>query len=198
MAANNQTDNPNLPSSEDQLPPPEPAHPSSLTAKCHCGRINVEVSSLPTKINECRCSICYRYGAQWAYYHQDDVNVVVNVHASRSAPKVSPSQYEPLSSSEGNEGGSSLPFYVRDDSDGHLGFYFCGHCGCLTHWAPTEKGLEWLEEERRSKGADAPGKKVGVNTRMLAPHLLEGVEKKTGPLGELSGWDFKQGHGSSC
>ncbi|KAG6361300.1 hypothetical protein INS49_009525 [Diaporthe citri] len=136
MSANNQTDDPNIPSSEDQLPPPEPAHPSSLTAKCHCGRINVEIPSLPTKINECRCSICYRYGAQWAYYHFEDVNVVVN-------------------------------------------------------------GLLWLEEER-TKGPDVPWKKVGVNSRMLAPHLLEGVEKKTGPLGELSGWDFKHARGSSC
>lgn len=198
MAVNSQTDNPNLPSSEDKLPPPEPAHPSSLTAKCHCGRINVEIPSLPTKINECRCSICYRYGAQWAYYHFEDVNVIVNVHASRSAPKDSPIHQDTPTAREGDEGRNCLQYYVRDDSDGHLAFYFCGNCGCLTHWAPTEQGLAWLEEERRTKGPDAPWKKVGVNSRMLAPHMLDGVEKKTGPLGELSGWDFKHARVSSC
>lgn len=185
MATKEQNTPPHLPS-DDQLPPPEPAHPSSLTAKCHCGRVNVEIPSLPTKLNECRCSICYRYGAQWAYYHQEDVNVIVNAHATRSsAPK---DRADPPAAGEG------LQHYVRGDSDGHLGFYFCGDCGCLTHWAPTEAGLAWLEEERRTKGADAPWKKVGVNSRMLAPHLLEGVEKKTGPLGELSSWDFKDAH----
>ncbi|KKY30217.1 putative glutathione-dependent formaldehyde-activating gfa [Diaporthe ampelina] len=192
MAANNQADYPNLPSDEDKLPPPEPAHPSSLSAKCHCGRISVEIPSLPTKMNECRCSICYRYGAQWGYYHYDDVNIVVNVHATRSAAKDHPVQQEPPPAKQVGEDVRGLQYYVRDDMEGHLGFYFCGNCGCLTHWAPTEQGLAWLEEERKTKGPDAPWKKVGVNCRMLAPHLLEGVEKKTGPLGELSSWDFKQ------
>lgn len=194
MAANDQNKPPNL-SSDDQLPPPEPAHPSNLTAKCHCGRVNVEIPSLPTKVNECRCSICYRYGAQWAYYRQEDVNVVVNVHGTRSAPKDrTTDQGEPPAASESNKTANGLQHYVRDDSDGRLGFYFCGYCGCLTHWALTEEGLVWIEEERRTKGPDAPWKKVGVNSRMLAPHLLEGVEKKTGPLGELSSWDFGGAH----
>lgn len=193
MAANNQNEcAPSLLSPDDKLPPPEPAHPSSLTATCHCGRVNVEVPSLPTKVNECRCSICYRYGAQWAYYRHEDVNVIVNINASRTGPKGPHAQQEPLKEHEGNQGDKGLQYYVRDDSEGHLGFYFCGNCGCLTHWAPTEQGLAWLEEQRKAKGPDAPWKKVGVNSRMLPPNLLEGVEKKTGPLGELSRWDFKQ------
>lgn len=197
MAAKDKNDPPSL-TSDDQLPPPEPAHPSSLTAKCHCGRVNIEIPSLPTKINECRCSICYRYGAQWAYYHPDDVNIVVNINASRSAPKEPAHQKQPPASGDEDKTGMGLQYYVRDDMDGHLGFYFCGDCGCLTHWAPTEEGLAWLEEERKTKGADAPLKKLGVNSRMLAPHLLEGVEKKTGPLGELSSWDSSFREARAC
>lgn len=191
MAASNQAECPNI-SSGDELPPPEPAHPTDLTAKCHCGRVNVEIPSLPTKINECRCSICYRYGAEWAYYPQDDVNVVVN-HASRSASKGTSqaAQKVPQSAKEANEGDKGLKHYVRDDSDGLLGFYFCGNCGCLTHWALTDQGLVWMEEQRKIKGADAPWKKTGVNSRMLPLNLLEGVEKRTGPFcdGKLSDWN---------
>lgn len=192
MAANKASDSTSLPSDDDKLPPPEPAHPSNLTAKCHCGRINVEIPSLPTKMNECRCSICYRYGAMWGYYRYENVNVVVNAHATRSAAQDHPP------AKEVGQDGKSLQYYVRDDTEGHLGFYFCGNCGCLTHWAPTEAGLAWLEEERRTKGPDAPWKKVGINCRMLVPHLLEGVEKKTGPLGELSSWDFKGAAHAGC
>lgn len=192
MAANSQTGDPPIPSSDDQLPPPEPPHPSSLTAKCHCGRISVEMPSLPVKINECRCSICYRYGAQWAYYRHEDVNIIVNIQASRSAPKGPLAQQEPLLPSQDSQEAKGLQNYVRSDADGNIGFYFCGHCGCLTHWSPTEKGTAWLKREKEMKGADAPWMKVGVNCRMLAPNLLEGVEKKTGPLGELSSWDWKE------
>jgi hypothetical protein len=35
---------------------------------CHCGRVQVEVTRPPAEVTECRCSICRRYGALWAYY----------------------------------------------------------------------------------------------------------------------------------
>ncbi|KAJ0106822.1 glutathione-dependent formaldehyde-activating gfa [Diaporthe amygdali] len=191
MADKDQAEHPQS-SSDDQLPPPESPHPSSLTATCHCGRINVEMPSLPAKINECRCSVCYRYGALWAYFHLDDVNVIVNVQASRPAPKDSPARREPLISKGENEDSNCLQLYVRTDGDGDIGFHFCGNCGCLTHWAPTEQGLAFLKKEKETKGAEAHEPKVGVNCRMLPPNVLEGVEKKTGPLGELSRWDWKE------
>lgn len=179
MAANNQTDSTTLPS-DDQLPAPEPAHPDSLTAKCHCGRVNVEIPSLPAKLNECRCSICYRYGAQWAYYHPDDVNIIVNAQGSRKGPSGVPTQVKPESAGEGDNKG--LKYYVREDSDGYLGFYFCGNCGCLTHWAVTEAGRAWMDS------LDKP-RKLGVNSRMLPLTVLEGVEKRTGDFCELAEWN---------
>jgi hypothetical protein len=178
MAANDQSDSTTRPS-DDQLPPPEPPHPDNLTAKCHCGRVNVKIPSLPTKLNECRCSICYRYGAVWAYYHPDDVNIIVNAQGSRSAPAGAPAQQEPESAGKGGKG---LKYYVRDDSNGYLGFYFCGNCGCLTHWAATEQGRAFL-------GWQGKPMKLGVNSRMLPLNVLEGVEKKTGPFCELSEWN---------
>lgn len=179
MAANDQSDSTNL-SADDQLPAPEPANSDSLTAKCHCGRVNVEIPSLPTKLNECRCSICYRYGAEWAYYHPDEVNIIVNAQGSRKAPGGVPTQAKPAESA--GEGDKGLKYYVREDSDGYLGFYFCGNCGCLTHWAATEQGLVYLDSLGKPK-------KLGVNSRMLPLTLLEGVEKKTGDFCEMSEWN---------
>lgn len=102
---------------EDKLPTPEPPTSPALTATCHCGRITIEVPSKPTKINECQCSVCYRYGALWAYYPRCDVTVT-------------------------SAAGTKIDGYVRDDGVGNVSFNRCGHCGCLTHWfAVGEKEL---------------------------------------------------------
>lgn len=181
MAANDQNDRANL-STGDELPPPEQAHPSSLTTKCHCGRVNIEIPSLPTKLNQCRCSICHRYGAEWAYYSPDDVNIIVNAQGSRSPPGGPRAEKESQQADYGSEGDKGLKYYVREDSDGYLGFYFCGNCGCLTHWAATEQGVEYIKKKGQPM-------KLGVNSRMLQFDVLEGVEKKTGPFCELSEWN---------
>ncbi|POS73941.1 hypothetical protein DHEL01_v207661 [Diaporthe helianthi] len=175
MAANDKPESTKLPS-DDQLPAPEPAHPDSLTTKCHCGRVSVEIPSLPAKLNECRCSICYRYGAEWAYYHPDDVNIIVNAQGSRKALGGKPARKEPETVGEEAKG---LRYYARDDSDGNFGFFFCGNCGCLTHWAATEQGRDSLGKP----------KKLGVNSRMLPLTLLDGVEKTTGEFCGLSEWN---------
>jgi hypothetical protein len=129
-----------------------------LTATCHCGRVSLTLPSPPTKINECRCSICYRYGALWAYYPRDDV--VVTVASS--------------SDSDYSQDGTGLLSYVREDTDqgakGTIGFYSCKHCGCMTHW--------WAQPEHVKPTPD--WSKMGVNTRMLPESLIEGVERKIG------------------
>lgn len=65
------------------LPGKDNATPGGgLTASCHCGRVTVTVPTLPTKpLNECECSVCFSYGALWAYYTQSDVLVTVAVAA---------------------------------------------------------------------------------------------------------------------
>jgi hypothetical protein len=35
--------------------------------------VHVSVPDLPAKVTECRCTICRRYGALWAYYRKEDV-----------------------------------------------------------------------------------------------------------------------------
>lgn len=40
---------------------------------CHCASVRVTVPVPPTDVTECRCSICRRYAALWAYYPTSDV-----------------------------------------------------------------------------------------------------------------------------
>jgi len=85
------------------------ALPAKLKASCHCGRVSIELPSPPDKLNECRCTVCYKYGALWAYFPRDTLAVATA------------------------EGGT-VEAYVRADSDGYLSFNRCGHCGGMTHW----------------------------------------------------------------
>lgn len=137
------------------LPPPPPLNSKEgdkLTTSCHCGRVTIKMPSHPKYVNECHCSICYRYGALWTYFgHIDDVVIIT--------------AKEP-----------GLTGYLRSEPEAERinKFYFCSHCGCLTHWGPGEKP---------KVRDDGPG--VGVNCRMLPPKLLEGVERETTCVGEF-------------
>lgn len=98
--------------STDQQPqaaaaPPRPE--TSLVTSCHCQRIQVRLPSTPKILNECRCTVCYKYGALWAYYPRPDVKISV-------------------------ADGARIEPYVRADGDGDIQFNRCSHCGCMTHW----------------------------------------------------------------
>ena len=89
----------------------EPSAPTMLTASCHCGAIRIEVDSLPTHFNQCHCSICRRYGTLWAYYRPDEVRLLCTPNATE--------------------------IYCWGPKE--LEFHRCRACGCVTHWAPTDK-----------------------------------------------------------
>lgn len=181
MAQDNQQDHHPHPETATggELLPPGPAKPNSLTTSCHCGRINVEMPSPPLKVNECRCSVCYRYGAIWAYFPRAGVNVYVNITWEGPEREDTPrSRSRLLVSSPQEEAQSSgLRGYVREDrdGDGSIGFYFCDHCGCMTHWALTKKGIACEQDVAE----------IGVNCRMLPPRLLEGVKWESGAEGDF-------------
>lgn len=95
---------------QDQLPNPIPESSTAIKASCHCGRVTLELPSPPTRLNECRCSICYKYGALWAYYPRKDVLIMASEPGSHS--------------------------YLRKDSGckGEISFNWCNYCGCLMYW----------------------------------------------------------------
>lgn len=132
-------------SNQDSLPAASPGNADKLTASCHCGRVTLELPAAPTHVNECHCSVCYRYGAVWAYYPRQEVQVVANEPGMRS--------------------------YVREDAaaggKGSIGFYWCAHCGCMTHW--------WSQPGHMESGDE-----MGVNGRMLPESVLFQVERRIG------------------
>ncbi|KAK6072308.1 hypothetical protein SCUP515_07389 [Seiridium cupressi] len=135
---------------DDALPAQGPfaSTPQPLAASCHCGRVTLEIPSKPQDICECHCTICYRYGALWAYYKRGQVTITVSA--------------EPVP-------GVSQQSYVRTDegAEGDIGFFWCGHCGCMTHW--------WkMGQDGPSDDAEA---KMGVNSRMLPKHLVEDARR---------------------
>jgi len=82
---------------------------SNLKATCHCGKVEIEIPALPETLNECHCSICYKYGALWGYFTLDDITVTTAV-------------------------GATLEGYVRSDTSGDIQFNRCSECGCMVSW----------------------------------------------------------------
>lgn len=88
-----------------------------IKGSCHCGNIFVTIERLPRSVTSCNCSVCYRLGAIWGYYHPEKVNIF-----SRTAPLA---EY-----SWGKE---------------HMLFFHCARCGCVTHYETTEaSGNNWV------------------------------------------------------
>lgn len=79
-------------------------------ASCHCGTVSIRLSSKPSEIFECNCSICRRLGVLWAYYHCDDVVFEKGERATR----------------------------VYAWSKKTLEFHRCSVCGCTTHWIAAD------------------------------------------------------------
>ena len=90
--------------------------PTSVSGSCHCGAVQIEVDVLPSTLTQCTCSVCHRYGAQWAF-------------CTRSTARVSDPE------------GVLTPY---EWGDRLIEFYHCSRCGCLTHYegktkAPQER-----------------------------------------------------------
>lgn len=75
-------------------------------ASCHCGNVKLKVATLPESLTTCTCSTCHRYGAQWAYYLPEEVELEYDANVVAS--------------------------YEWGDRD--LSFQHCRTCGCMTHY----------------------------------------------------------------
>ena len=89
-------------------------NPSELTtAACHCGNVVIRLSTQPTEVFECNCSICRKLGVLWAYYTCDDVTFAEGADATRT--------------------------YVWNRKI--IEFHSCGGCGCTTHWIAVDRSF---------------------------------------------------------
>lgn len=91
---------------------------------CHCGAVRWRFDGPLESVTACNCTVCRRYGVLWAYgYVGEEITV--------SGPTVA---------------------YERG-REPHLGFHFCGKCGCVAFW--------------RGKAPGADGRvRIAVNTRL--------------------------------
>ena len=81
-----------------------------LTGHCHCGNISFSVDAKPEDLTECNCSMCNRYGAQWAYFEPNEVTITVK----------------------------DTPTETYRWGDKMIDFHHCPTCGCITHYSATE------------------------------------------------------------
>jgi hypothetical protein len=88
---------------------------SCLEASCHCGAVRLEIDSPPEEVTDCHyCSICWRYGALWAYYPPEEVRVLP----------------------------SEPPTDVYVWGDRTLETHRCRECGCVSHWVAFDRAVD--------------------------------------------------------
>ena len=98
-----------------------------LQGSCDCGEVRIELDDAPNEVTDCNCSICRRYAALWSYFDPKRVRIV------------------PPGATTIHKRGKRI-----------LEFHHCTVCGCVTHWAPVDKGHP----------------RMGVNMRLFPPDVL--------------------------
>jgi len=83
-----------------------------MKGSCHCGNTVIVLQRKIELVTSCNCSICHRYGAIWAYFSPESIDI-----QSRETPTQT---------------------YVHGDK--LIDFHQCSICGCTTHYTPTAKG----------------------------------------------------------
>jgi hypothetical protein len=92
-----------------------------IEASCHCGEVRVRVPATPDTVTSCNCSICRRLGTLWAYYPEEEVEVLAAAEATSA--------------------------YVW--GEGRLGFHHCRGCGCTVFWRGVDPAWKGREGVRR-------------------------------------------------
>lgn len=82
----------------------------TITARCHCGKVEVKVENAPEFLGDCNCSICRRYKALWGYYPPEEVSATA--------------------------GEDLIDSYIWGDRQ--VLFQRCHECGCVTHYVTTD------------------------------------------------------------
>ncbi|USW58477.1 Putative CENP-V/GFA domain, Mss4-like superfamily protein [Septoria linicola] len=93
---------------------------TTLETSCHCGAMTISAPQLPPYLNECQCSICRRYGAQWAYYQVQDIQI-------NGQPAI-------ISGPDLKDTTTSGYMWVDKSSS----FDCCKACGCVMYWFPVD------------------------------------------------------------
>lgn len=103
-----------------------------IEGSCHCGAVRWRFDGTPEAATACNCSVCRRYGVLWAYDYEGERITV------------------------------SGPTRVYAWAGRHLGFHFCGDCGCVAYWRAIEP---WQDGRRR----------IAVNVRLAEPEAVGAI-----------------------
>lgn len=98
-----------------------------LSGSCHCGAVRFSILGELTSIKECNCTVCRRYGALWAYFRPDRVQI----RKSRNATFT----------------------YICNDKV--IAFHICRVCGNLSHWEDLVHPVELVALNMRLVDPDA-------------------------------------------
>ncbi len=82
----------------------------TITAKCHCGAVEIRFAQPPTELTDCNCSLCRSYGVLWTY------TTAANLSFALDPP----------------------PTDTYEWNGRHVAFHRCRTCGCITHWTPND------------------------------------------------------------
>lgn len=78
-----------------------------LTGTCHCGGAHWMLEGDPGPVTACNCTLCRRYGALWAYDHENE-----RIRLS----------------------GSTISYTRLGKADPALEILFCPTCACVLAW----------------------------------------------------------------
>jgi hypothetical protein len=83
-----------------------------IEGACHCGAVAWRFDGSVESATACNCTVCRRYGTLWIYGHEGEEISVIG------------------------------PTQVYTRGDAHLGFHFCGICGCVVSWRAVSPGKD--------------------------------------------------------
>src|ERR1700748_793536 len=106
----------------------DPLKQSTLKASCHCKAVQLSFPPPRKPLNECLCSICRRYGALWAYFQLQEVQI----------------------------DGEPTEFYIWGCKE--IQFHRCKKCGCMTHWKAVDKNYNLMSVNCRMLEREDLGK----------------------------------------
>lgn len=84
-----------------------------IETTCLCGQVSLRINQRPAYINACNCTLCRKSGAQWGYFHPDEVSIAGETRGWCRADKAEP--------------GSQIRF--------------CPECGATTHFVLTPAAI---------------------------------------------------------
>lgn len=135
-------------------PFPDISQAGPITLTCQCQTVKITIPQLPEFANLCDCSLCFKYGVAWGYFHPD----LVTIHGK-------PVTLYNTNQEEAKDA-QIIHYTWREET---RAFGHCASCGTTLYWKLTKKGAE--EETARGEVPD-----VAINMKLLGPEIFNTIK----------------------